>query len=184
MSDTPLAKDEAQVEELMQFIFDYADQFHESMRADGGIGFADGIVVKLKSDIVREHLRELIKQCNDAHETIQQLQLMYQRREPTIKCEHQEPWTCAARLADMSRRVEDADSKLQRYKDAAPLCEEHKPSGGARSSCLVCACIKLSSALSRISYACEEPNEKEVSAYDLHYDPELVVEQVQKAVKR
>jgi len=59
---------------------------------------------------------------------------------------------------------------------AAPLCDA--PNGGVRSSCLVCGLIKLSSALSRICYATEPPNEMECSAYDVHCDEDAVVDAV------
>ncbi|NBR00722.1 MAG: hypothetical protein EBT79_12740 [Actinobacteria bacterium] len=39
-------------------------------------------------------------------------------------------------------------------------------------------CIELNSALSRIDYACGEPNEMGCSEYDVHADPEVVVRRV------
>lgn len=64
---------------------------------------------------------------------------------------------------------------------AAPLCEKH--SGGHRSKCLVCAGQELQSAISRISYIIGEPNEMEVSSYDLHYDETVVVEAVRHKIQ-
>jgi hypothetical protein len=75
-----------------------------------------------------------------------------------------------------------AESALAEYRKAAPLCDKHQPSGGARGGCLVCALESHSAAFSRISYACETPNEMEYSAYDVHYDPEAVVAQVKAAL--
>ena len=64
------------------------------------------------------------------------------------------------------------------YEASAPLCEKHKPNGGTRSVCLVCALIEDAYALSRIDYLCGEPNEYEVSSYDVSRNPEAVVEHV------
>ena len=71
-----------------------------------------------------------------------------------------------------NQRLRDA---LDQYKAAAPLCDNHKPNGGARAACLVCGLIELNSAISRIDYALGEPNEYEVSGYDVHCNPEPVV---------
>lgn len=73
--------------------------------------------------------------------------------------------------------------RLAKYQKAAPLCAKHKPSDGARSGCLVCALEKLSYALSRISYACEPPNEMECSEYDVHCNENEVVKQVQDTLR-
>ena len=69
---------------------------------------------------------------------------------------------------------------LEIYKKAAPLCEEHKPDGGARGNCLVCGLMKLSAALSEIDYLCGPPNNMHVSDYDIYYDENAVVEKVRK----
>lgn len=83
-------------------------------------------------------------------------------------------------LRAAGRRIKELEAELSQYKASAPLCEEHKPNGGARATCLVCACIKLSAAIDRIDYACGEPNEMEVSGYTIHCNEDVVVENVQK----
>ena len=75
-----------------------------------------------------------------------------------------------------------AVAKCAELEKALPTCDEHKPRGGARATCIICACEKLSGALSQISYLCGPPNELEVSEYDTHYDEQLVVEQVRKRI--
>jgi hypothetical protein len=74
--------------------------------------------------------------------------------------------------------------ELDNYKKASAFCEKHIPSGGARGYCVVCTGQKLSAALSAISYACEEPNEYQVSSYDLLYDEDAVVEQVKRKLNK
>ena len=84
-------------------------------------------------------------------------------------------------VAQLERtRAIEAERKLAMYEKAAPLCAQHQPTGGCRSGCVVCSGEKLQHALSRISYTCELPNEMEVSAYDVHYNEDAVVEQVQR----
>ena len=68
------------------------------------------------------------------------------------------------------------------YRMAAPLCDEHQPNGGARGGCLVCALQRLQHALSRIDYACGEPNEMKCSGYDVHCDEDAVVTNVLRAL--
>ena len=64
------------------------------------------------------------------------------------------------------------------YVKAAPLCEKHQPNGGTRGMCVICAGESLQHALSRISYACEPPNEMQCSSFDVHMDETAVVTQV------
>ena len=44
--------------------------------------------------------------------------------------------------------------------------------------CVICAGESLQHALSRISYACEPPNEMQYSSFDVHMDETAVVAQV------
>ncbi len=69
--------------------------------------------------------------------------------------------------------------QLDAYKRATQLCDEHQPSSGSRAECVICGLIEMSRALSRIDYLLGEPNEMEVSGYDLHCDPQLVVDRVE-----
>ncbi len=75
-------------------------------------------------------------------------------------------------------------ARLEAERDALrktfPHCDKHKPNGGHRAGCIICSGEKLCAALSRIDYACEEPNEEEMSGYDLHCDEDAVVANVQK----
>lgn len=65
----------------------------------------------------------------------------------------------------------------------APVCEEHgDKGGGSRSGCPYCAIISLYAALSKIDYICGAPNEMEVSAFDVYYNEQAVVEHVQRRI--
>lgn len=75
-------------------------------------------------------------------------------------------------------------AELDEHKKSAAFCEKHKPNGGHRAMCLVCACQNLSAALSRISYLCGEPNEMECGPYDVHCDESAVVSQVERLTAR
>ena len=70
-------------------------------------------------------------------------------------------------------------AEREHWQAATALCDKHQPSGGARGYCVICAGEALSAALSKISYLCSEPNEMEVGPYDVHYDENAVVAQVQ-----
>ncbi len=61
-------------------------------------------------------------------------------------------------------------------------CAEHDREGGT-CGCLTCACIELSSALSRIDYMLGPSNEMELSDYDLHVDPQRVVDRLRDLIR-
>ena len=61
-------------------------------------------------------------------------------------------------------------------------CAEHDREGGT-TGCLTCACIELSSALSQIDYMLGSRNEMELSDYDLHVDPQRVIERLRERLK-
>ena len=81
------------------------------------------------------------------------------------------------------RQHKDADD-FRHYKHAAPLCDKHQPNGGTRGQCVICAGEQLQHALSRISYACETPNEMQCSSYDVHMNETAVVAQVESQAER
>ena len=68
------------------------------------------------------------------------------------------------------------------YKETAPLCSKHFPNGGKRNKCLVCACMELSQALSRIDYLMGAPNEYQVSTYDVFPVPRDVVHRAERYI--
>lgn len=79
------------------------------------------------------------------------------------------------RLRQLQASIKERDA----HQRAAAWCDKHKPDGGARGQCVICAGQKLSSALSRISYLCGAPNEMECGTYDVFPDEDAVVAQVQ-----
>lgn len=60
---------------------------------------------------------------------------------------------------------------------AVGLCDEHQPTGGSRN-CVICGLMEMSRALSRIDYLLGDPNLMEVSDYDVHANPQVVVERL------
>jgi hypothetical protein len=94
----------------------------------------------------------------------------------TISCDY--VYTTDQLRAALAAQAEALTAERDALRDAAPLCETHKPNGGKRGVCLVCACQSLSAALSRISYLCGEPNEMGCGPYDVHCEESAVVEQV------
>ena len=81
-------------------------------------------------------------------------------------------------IAALESEVASLRAELAQHKASLPTCEKHKPDRGARSGCVICSGHALSHALSRIDYACGEPNEMECSDYDVHYNEDEVVKRV------
>ena len=82
-------------------------------------------------------------------------------------------------LVQVATAAHKAELLASAYEREFPTCEEHRPTGaGSRGTCLICAGQAMQLALSRISYLCGEPNEYELSDFDIHYNPKLVIEQV------
>lgn len=81
-------------------------------------------------------------------------------------------------IAELESEVAALRAELAQHKASLPTCEKHKPDRGARSGCVICSGHALSHALSRIDYACGEPNEMECSDYDVHYNEDEVVKRV------
>jgi len=99
-----------------------------------------------------------------------------------LKCGMGIAKTVANNAAEVMHRDHIRKDEHDSYVKAAPLCEKHQPSGGARSGCLVCAGIKLSAALSRIDYIIGAPNEYQICQYDADCDEDGVVKRVEKAI--
>ncbi len=83
-------------------------------------------------------------------------------------------------IADLKRQLAEVTAERDALLKTFPHCDKHKPNGGHRAGCIICSGEKLCAALSRIDYACEEPNEEEMSGYDLHCDEDTVIANVQK----
>ena len=76
----------------------------------------------------------------------------------------------------------DQRAEIDAANAAAAWCDKHKPNGGARGYCVICAGRALSAALSKISLLCSEPNEMDCSPYDVHCDELAVGSQVEKLI--
>lgn len=89
----------------------------------------------------------------------------------------------ADRIESDTAKIEALQTEVERLQAATQLCDKHAPKGGTVAACVICSGQKLSYALSRISYLCEPPNEMEFSSYDLHYNEDAVVAQVERLRK-
>jgi len=91
-----------------------------------------------------------------------------------------EPQSCPDDAACRDETVRRLRAEVERLRKATQLCDKHAPNGGTVATCVICSGQKLSYALSRISYLCGTPNEMECSSYDLHYNEDAVVAQVER----
>ena len=88
-------------------------------------------------------------------------------------------------LAREQRHAEELD----RLRKLAPLCADCGRGHGTRSGCPYCAMKKLCAALSQIDYAAEEPNagepnDMQVSGFDVHCNEDAVVVHVKATLDR
>jgi len=79
--------------------------------------------------------------------------------------------------------------ELDRLWKLAPLCDKCSSGHGTRSGCPYCAMKKLCAALSQIDYAAEEPNagepnDMQVSGFDVHCNEDAVVVHVKATLDR
>ncbi len=88
--------------------------------------------------------------------------------------------TYAAYLVYAANKLPELEADRDAYKRATQLCEEHQPGSGSRAECVICGLRELDRALSRIDYLLGEPNEMEVSPYDIHCDPQVVIDLVER----
>lgn len=67
------------------------------------------------------------------------------------------------------------------YKRALPTCKKHRPGGGARAKCVICAMIEYVHALSEISHAITGDT---VSRFDIDHDLGRLVKDVKRTLKQ
>jgi len=106
----------------------------------------------------------------------------------------EQAWLCADNVAvalhtackNTKFQVREVDPDIEKFADAMrrsfPYCEEHRPGAGTRTGCLICAMVRMSEAFSKIDYLCGEPNDMEVSGYDVFCDEGAVVEHVRSCI--
>lgn len=87
-------------------------------------------------------------------------------------------------IEEAADELDRLTAELDLYKRASAFCGKHRPNGGWRGVCLVCAGEKLTAALSQISYLCGPPNEMQCGPYDVHCDEAAVVDQVDRLTTR
>jgi hypothetical protein len=166
----------------------YSEELAIAMRAV--VELKDRLAASEKAREYAEHLLAHFRRCADGvtmsnlgHSELAGRVRMVMRNdlmlEPLVEAARDRIIWLADKLHTAESRAESLAAQLESHRKAARLCDEHQPTGGTRSGCLVCGLIRLSAALSRISYACEEPNDQQCSSYDVHCDEDAVVKQVQ-----
>lgn len=98
-----------------------------------------------------------------------------------------EAWGSVDGIMDLKFGNKDAEiarlnAKLAAYERATMFCDDCQPGNGTVGGCLRCGLIELNAKLSQIDYELSEPNEMGCSRYDVHQNPDTVIERA-KALK-